>query len=211
MKAGKVGCDVSCRQGRVRRQLKRMSQKTFIRILLCFSYSICLLRLDGTNRDLSCFVALSLHLELVKASGHSHLTANSVVRQMTMMTNNFSSSIGEDLHCLKVLLAPWLSGFFPNSRKEMLHLSLSFVGFLYLDQIWKAKAMQAMDGLMPGFDKEIAKMAQRVLINPRKIDWYTGVLATKVTPGNCLDIIFSVIERLDKKNNCHHEDRLPYL
>jgi len=42
---------------------------------------------------------------------------------------------------------------------------------------------QAMDGLMPGFDKEIAKLAQRVLINPRKIDWHTGVLATKVTPG----------------------------
>jgi len=36
---------------------------------------------------------------------------------------------------------------------------------------------------MPGFDKEIAKMAQRILINPRKIDWRTGVLATKVTPG----------------------------
>ena len=48
--------------------------------------------------------------------------------------------------------------------------------------------MQAVDNLMPGFDKEIAKMAQRILINPRKIDWRTGVLATKVTPGeaSCL-------------------------
>ena len=42
---------------------------------------------------------------------------------------------------------------------------------------------QAMDKLMPGFDGEIAKMAQRVLVNPRHIDWHTGVLATKVTPG----------------------------
>lgn len=42
---------------------------------------------------------------------------------------------------------------------------------------------QAVDNLMPGFDKEIAKMAQRILINPRNIDWRTGVLATKVTPG----------------------------
>lgn len=33
---------------------------------------------------------------------------------------------------------------------------------------------------MPGFDKEIARLAQRVLINPRPIDWHTGVLATKV-------------------------------
>ena len=40
-----------------------------------------------------------------------------------------------------------------------------------------------MDKLMPGFDGEIAKMAQRVLVNPRHIDWHTGVLATKVTPG----------------------------
>lgn len=43
--------------------------------------------------------------------------------------------------------------------------------------------IEAVDNLMPGFDKEIAKMAQRILINPRKIDWRTGVLATKVTPG----------------------------
>lgn len=36
---------------------------------------------------------------------------------------------------------------------------------------------------MPGFDPEIGKLAQRVLINPRKIDHYTGVFATKVL--NC--------------------------
>jgi dihydrolipoamide dehydrogenase len=45
--------------------------------------------------------------------------------------------------------------------------------------------MQALPSLMPGFDKEIAKLAQRVLINPRNIDYHTGVLATKVTPGTC--------------------------
>ena len=39
---------------------------------------------------------------------------------------------------------------------------------------------------MPGFDREIARNAQRVLINPRPIDWHTGVLATKVTPGEQL-------------------------
>ncbi|KAK9810848.1 hypothetical protein WJX73_001865 [Symbiochloris irregularis] len=43
--------------------------------------------------------------------------------------------------------------------------------------------IEAVDNLMPGFDKEIARLAQRVLINPRKIDWHTGVLASKVTPG----------------------------
>lgn len=34
---------------------------------------------------------------------------------------------------------------------------------------------------MPGFDPEIAKLAQRILINPRKIDYHTGVFASKVT------------------------------
>lgn len=40
--------------------------------------------------------------------------------------------------------------------------------------------IEAMDDLMPGFDREVARLAQRLLINPRKIDWHTGVLATKV-------------------------------
>ncbi len=40
-----------------------------------------------------------------------------------------------------------------------------------------------MDNMMPGFDREIAKLAQRVLINPRSIDFHTGVLASKVIPG----------------------------
>jgi len=43
--------------------------------------------------------------------------------------------------------------------------------------------IEAMDKIMPGFDGEIAKLAQRVLINPRPIDFRTGVLATKVVPG----------------------------
>ena len=43
--------------------------------------------------------------------------------------------------------------------------------------------VQAVDNLMPGFDKEIARLAQRLLITPRRIDYHTGVLATKVTPG----------------------------
>ena len=43
--------------------------------------------------------------------------------------------------------------------------------------------IEALDKLMPGFDGEIAKMAQRTLITPRNIDYHTGVLASKVTPG----------------------------
>ena len=42
---------------------------------------------------------------------------------------------------------------------------------------------------MPGFDPEIGKLAQRVLINPRKIDYHTGVFASKVVC--CLFVYFS--------------------
>ncbi|RVW99221.1 Dihydrolipoyl dehydrogenase 2, chloroplastic [Vitis vinifera] len=43
--------------------------------------------------------------------------------------------------------------------------------------------IEALDQLMPGFDPEIGKLAQRVLINPRKIDYHTGVFASKITPA----------------------------
>ncbi len=43
--------------------------------------------------------------------------------------------------------------------------------------------IEALDNLMPGFDREIAKLAQRLLIQSRPIDYHTGVIATKVTPG----------------------------
>lgn len=43
--------------------------------------------------------------------------------------------------------------------------------------------VEAMPNLMPGFDPEIARLAQRLLVNPRPIDWHTGVFASKVKPG----------------------------
>lgn len=43
--------------------------------------------------------------------------------------------------------------------------------------------VEAMPNLMPGFDPEIARLAQRLLINPRPIDFHTGVFAARVTPG----------------------------
>eukprot|EP00879_Flechtneria_rotunda_P000751 GHRR01000872.1.p1 GENE.GHRR01000872.1~~GHRR01000872.1.p1 ORF type:complete len:580 (+),score=238.73 GHRR01000872.1:99-1838(+) len=43
--------------------------------------------------------------------------------------------------------------------------------------------IEAMDKLMPGFDTEIARSAQRLLIQGRPIDYHTGVIATKVTAG----------------------------
>jgi dihydrolipoamide dehydrogenase len=43
--------------------------------------------------------------------------------------------------------------------------------------------IEALDQLMPGFDPDIAKLAQRALIAPRDIETKVGVLATKIVPG----------------------------
>jgi dihydrolipoamide dehydrogenase len=42
--------------------------------------------------------------------------------------------------------------------------------------------IEAMDTLMPTFDPEIRRIADRVLIQPRKVDGYTSVFATEVLP-----------------------------
>nr|WP_199307709.1 MULTISPECIES: dihydrolipoyl dehydrogenase [unclassified Leptolyngbya] len=44
--------------------------------------------------------------------------------------------------------------------------------------------IEALDQLMPGFDPDIAKIAQRVLIAPRDMETRVGVLAKKVIPGS---------------------------
>lgn len=43
--------------------------------------------------------------------------------------------------------------------------------------------IEALDVLMPTFDREIAKQAERLLIRDRAIDYRTGVFASEVTPG----------------------------
>ena len=43
--------------------------------------------------------------------------------------------------------------------------------------------IEALPLLMPTFDREIAKQAERLLIRDRPIDYRTGVFASEVTPG----------------------------
>jgi dihydrolipoamide dehydrogenase len=43
--------------------------------------------------------------------------------------------------------------------------------------------IEALPNLMPTFDKEIAKLAERLLIRDRAIDFRLGVFAAEVTPG----------------------------
>jgi dihydrolipoamide dehydrogenase len=44
--------------------------------------------------------------------------------------------------------------------------------------------IEALDQLMPGFDRDIAKLAERVLITPRDIETKVGIYAKKVIPGS---------------------------
>lgn len=54
--------------------------------------------------------------------------------------------------------------------------------------------IEALDQLMPGFDPDIAKLAQRILIAPRDVETKVGVLAAKITPGSPV-----LIELIDAK------------
>ncbi|MEM0979039.1 MAG: dihydrolipoyl dehydrogenase [Cyanobacteria bacterium P01_H01_bin.58] len=54
--------------------------------------------------------------------------------------------------------------------------------------------VEALDKVMPTFDPDIARVAQRVLINPRDVETRAGVLAKTVTPGSPV-----VIELADRE------------
>lgn len=57
--------------------------------------------------------------------------------------------------------------------------------------------IEALDTLMPGFDPDIAKLAKRVLIDPRDVETKVGILAKKVTPGSPVVIELSDGEILE--------------
>ncbi|MBD2625933.1 dihydrolipoyl dehydrogenase [Trichormus variabilis] len=44
--------------------------------------------------------------------------------------------------------------------------------------------IEALDVLMPGFDRDIAKLAERVLIAPRDIETKVGIYAKRIIPGS---------------------------
>ncbi|ACK68715.1 dihydrolipoamide dehydrogenase [Gloeothece citriformis PCC 7424] len=54
--------------------------------------------------------------------------------------------------------------------------------------------IEALDTLMPGFDPEISKLAERILIKSRDIETYVGTLAKTVKPGSPV-----IIELADAK------------
>ena len=57
--------------------------------------------------------------------------------------------------------------------------------------------IEALDQLFPGFDPDIGRMAERILIKPRNIRTMKGVLAKKITPGRPVRIELSTGETLE--------------
>lgn len=51
--------------------------------------------------------------------------------------------------------------------------------------------VEALPNLIPGFDPEISRAAHRLLIQSRPIDYYTRSLATKVIPGQPVQVVLS--------------------
>lgn len=64
--------------------------------------------------------------------------------------------------------------------------------------------IEAVDTLMPTFDPEIRRLAERLLIKPRNIDSRTGVFASEVTPG-VPGVKPCIIKMIDAKTKEHVE------
>ncbi|CAN0202864.1 unnamed protein product, partial [Phaeothamnion confervicola] len=64
--------------------------------------------------------------------------------------------------------------------------------------------IEALPNLMPTFDREIARLAERLLIRPRAIDYRLGVFASEVIPGE-LGKKPVTIKMIDAKTKEHVE------
>eukprot|EP00871_Galdieria_phlegrea_P002304 jgi/Galph1/3074/GphlegSOOS_G1735.1 len=51
--------------------------------------------------------------------------------------------------------------------------------------------VEALPNLIPGFDAEISRVAHRLLIQNRPIDYYTNSLATQVSPGQPVSVVLA--------------------
>ena len=91
-------------------------------------------------------------------------------------------------------------------RLESLPETLAIVGSGYIGLEFsdvytalgcKVVMLEALDKLMPAFDPDIARLAQKLLIKGRDIDTHVGVFAQKVTPGSPVKIELSSGESLE--------------
>ncbi|MEN9231859.1 MAG: dihydrolipoyl dehydrogenase [Thermostichus sp. DG02_5_bins_236] len=90
-------------------------------------------------------------------------------------------------------------------RLEWIPAKLAIIGSGYIGQefadVYTALGsevilIEALDKLMPAFDPDIARLAQRVLIKPRPIQTLVGVLAKQVIPGEPVTLHLSTGETL---------------
>ena len=88
------------------------------------------------------------------------------------------------------------TGIFTRSGWQLLVVVISVWSFrdVYTALGCEVTMIEALDQLMPTFDPDIAKLAERVLITPRDIETKVGLLAMKVTPGSPV-----VVELADAK------------
>jgi dihydrolipoamide dehydrogenase len=64
--------------------------------------------------------------------------------------------------------------------------------------------IEAMPKMMPFFDRQIAQLADRILIRPRKIDSFVNVFASEVTPG-IPGVKPATVKMIDAKTKEHVE------
>ncbi|KAH9313000.1 hypothetical protein KI387_028035, partial [Taxus chinensis] len=150
-----------------------------------------LLAVSGRMRELQSEHHLKAMGIQVAAAGYDRQSvsdhANNLASKIRGNLTNSMKSLGVDIltgktvftsdHALKLEWVPdWIaivgSGYIGLEFSDVYTALGSEVTFV-----------EALDQLMPGFDPEIGKLAQRVLINPRKIDYHVGVFAKKITPA----------------------------
>lgn len=85
----------------------------------------------------------------------------------------FTSDQGVKLECLPEWVAIIGSGY----------IGLEFSD-IYSALGCEITMIEALDQLMPGFDRDIAKLAERSLITSRDIETHVGIYARKVIPGS---------------------------
>ncbi|MCD7446491.1 Dihydrolipoyl dehydrogenase 2, mitochondrial [Datura stramonium] len=135
--------------------------------------------LTGFGTILAAFIAVFQGPQKVKY-GDTVITAKDIIiatGSVPLVPKGIEVDVITSDHALKLEFVPqWIaivgSGYIGLEFSDVYTALGSEVTFV-----------EALDQLMPGFDPEIGKLAQRVLINPRKIDYHTGVFASKITPA----------------------------
>ncbi|KAL9253616.1 Dihydrolipoyl dehydrogenase 1, chloroplastic-like protein [Drosera capensis] len=141
--------------------------------------------LTGFGSILSCLVTNLMRHYLCRDNTKCNMEKGTLFQRKTIIATGsvpkgievYGKTVITSDHALKLEFVPdWIaivgSGYIGLEFSDVYTALGSEVTFI-----------EALDQLMPGFDPEISKLAQRVLVNPRKIDYYTGVFATKITPA----------------------------